>query len=116
MAVVRAILEALKGIKKDLEDLKSLQDPSVLEKARKYDEVKKHLSLLNFPISKVYRKIDDLGSEEIVVEYASQKRKIRILDSGDAEFDPFIEAMNFLNLISLEDMMKIRDAIEPHDE
>ena len=112
MGVFKEILHSLAGIWSDVRTIKQMQDPTLAAKAKKYDEIKKYLEDVHFSVTKVYTKIDDEGAPIICVEYGKELHHIRVDAEGNDVCDPFIVAMNNLNLIPVEDMLRIRDEIE----
>ena len=116
MGVFKEILHSLAGIWADVKVIKQMQDPTLLAKAKRYDEVSKYLSDIRLRVAKVYTKLDDEGAPLVCVEYAKEVRHIRIDRNGGDVCDPFIVAANNLNLIPVEDMMRIKEEIEKNIE
>lgn len=112
MGVFRNILHTLSGIWDDVKKIKSLQDPTIVEKAKRYDEMSEALKDVLFSVTKIYEKVDDNGDTDVFIEYGKETKKIKIRPNEDDEYDPFIIAMNKLNLISFDDMLRIQEAVK----
>ena len=116
MGVFKEILHSLAGIWSDVKTIKQMQDPTLVEKAKRYEAMKRSLDNLRFEVTKVYTKINDEGVPTIYVEYGRQLHTIAVDVNGEATCDPFIVAMNELNLISYEDMVRISDEMKKQKE
>lgn len=115
MGVFREILHAVQGVWADVKKLQEMQDPNLKKKADRYEEITKHLNEISLSVSKVYAKTDDNGNTRVFVEYAPITATI---DCGDGEheavYDKRIVAINMLNLIPYEDMVKISHMVEKY--
>ena len=117
MGVFREILHAVQGVWADVKKLQEMQDPNLKKKADRYEEISKYLNDISFSVSKVYAKTDDNGNTRVYVEYAPL---VATIDCGDNEheavYDKKIVAINMLNIIPYEDMVKISHMVEKNKQ
>jgi len=108
----------LEEIRKDLKIIKEAQkrlldcvDKGMIERSVESERALKYLSSLSFSVSSISKFHDDNGNVRLIVNYGKPCGEIIVGQDG-VYWDAFSEAMNELNLIPYEDMMKIGEAIE----
>lgn len=109
MGVLRNILSELVAARKDLKELKKLQDPKLLEKAERLKVVNEALDNLPMQVKSIAKVVDAQGMPVLRVYYQPIVAEIKADKNGHPVFDKRIEAINFLSLIPLEDMKKISE-------
>lgn len=102
----------LRRILDNQKEIKAMLDPSVLEKAKKYDELSARMKSVKLKVKNISRSIDEQGVDQVVVNYAPLSESIKIYDNGQVVSSDCFKAINFMNLVSLEDMTKISKVIE----
>lgn len=99
-------------ILKEIEDVKKLLDPSIIEKARKYDELCARLKEIKFGVHKVSKSIDEKGRQQVVILYEQPREVVYVYDDGTTESSARFKSMNMLNMVTLRDMRMISEAID----
>lgn len=108
MMTKRILLE----MREDQKQIKKLLDPSIIEKARKYDEFAKYLKDFKLSVSKVSESTDENGYPQVIVIYEPIVEKVSVEGDERVFSSNRFKSINFLNLISITDMKKISTAIE----
>lgn len=116
MGVFKSISNSLVGIWKDVRELKEMQDPKALEKARKYDELKKLVPNLKVSVERIIPSINAKGNTELEIVYSIPHGKIEIDENGNSETDKLVYALNFLDVLSFDDQMRIKEAREIQED
>lgn len=115
MGVLRSISSSLVGIWKDVRELKAMQDPKTLEKARKYDELKELIPNLKVSVEKIIPSVNAKGNTELEIVYSIPHGKIEIDENGNSETDRLVYSLNFLDVLGFDDQMRIREARETQE-
>lgn len=93
------------------EQLKQLS-PQILEKARKYDELKERLKYVTFDVKNVSLFTDSMGNIGVKIAYNVPEVKIYCDSDGNIEKNNRFIAINSLDLVSFSDMKKIQVKID----
>lgn len=101
----------IKEIKSSVNELKLNLAPSIIDKARKYDELIENLSKIKIKVKSAKKVINDSGDKELKVEYEIDPILLSFDEKGNAKYEPMFYALNITNLISYEDMEKLMKAI-----
>lgn len=105
------LIKDIKEIKKEVEKINKSIDSKVIDKARKYDELIKHLDnvVLNL---KITQRINQLGDPEFTLHYSLPDITLYFDSNNELIYDPLFTAINMLNLNKIEDVNKIYDIID----
>lgn len=93
-------------------ELKKALDPKRQEKAELYDEMVKQLSQVQLSVKKAYVSIREDGLYQVVVEYSVPTQYVVIDSENIANCSDTFKAINDLNLINYEDMVRIQKKID----
>ena len=113
---VSEIRDDLKKIKETERRILSALNGEAIAKAARYDELMSYLQALEFSVSRISSKYDDDGNIRIKVTFDVPSYEIAIDPNGDENWSPSLVAMNALNLMSYQDMMRIAEFVEKHNE
>ena len=102
----------IKQIKSSVETVEKLLDKSIVEKAKKFDEMTENLSKVELKIKSAKMTVTDSGEEQLKVEYEIDPVYLQFDPDNNIVYNPEFYAINMLNLISPQDMQKISSAIE----
>lgn len=106
------IFKDIKEIKSEIQHLKETMAGDFEKKSRKLDEIEYYLSKIQLNVKNVSEIIGPDGRTDIRVVYEVPQLFIMFDDSGEIIENETFKAINMLNLISSEDMIKILKAIE----
>ena len=114
MGFFKTVLHSLSGIWDDVKTIKKSLTPNIVKKAELYDQIVENLDALKCSlfVSKIYSKTSDTGDTDVYVEFSTNPNIIEIKDGKEDDYDDFMVALNKLDLISVEDMVKIKDFVE----
>lgn len=102
------------GIRKDIKEIKSRIDcltTETINKAKKYDELIKDLSKIKLKIKKTSFYVDNYGKVGIKVDYQVPQVFLNFDDNNEVIKDELFYVLNTLNLIPIEDQLKISEEI-----
>lgn len=100
-------LKDIKEIKKTLNNLTR----STYSKAQKYDDLSSRLEKIKIKVDKVGTVYDAQGNKQVKVNYSVGPLYVTIDEDGNLKADEMFVAINYLDLISFEDMAKIQKEI-----
>ena len=106
------IFKDVKEIKKQLNDLKSTLTSNIEAKAQKADEYDDYLSKIKLKVKNVNEFYEEDGSVSLRINYEAPQIMLRFTEEGEPVFNELFKAINMLNLVDLDDMKKISDAID----
>lgn len=93
-------------------ELKKALDPNRQAKAELYDELVKKLSLIQLTVNKAYVTLRDDGMYQVIVEYAVPRQTLLIDSENVVITSDTFKAINDLNLVNYDDMVKIQKKID----
>ena len=102
------------GFIKDIKEIKTTLNEiasDTLEKARKYDELMKYLSKIKLELEKAALSYNQDGTYNVKVNYKMPYVLLSFDGDGNVIQNERFTAINMLNLISIDDMMKISEVI-----
>ena len=105
------LIKDIKQTRKIVEDLNQSLNPTIINKAKKYDELMSYLSHLKFSIDKIVEGIDDFGNTKLFITFKSPTLIQEFNEIGEPIKNDFIYSINMLNLVSIEDFEKLGNVI-----
>ena len=93
----------LKEVDEKVDGIIKILETNVKYKAEQYDKITSFLSNLQLEVD-IKKKINDLGNYDYVVSYSIPNVVLSFDEQGDLIQNRVFESINFLNLISFEDM------------
>lgn len=114
MGVLKNILNSVNGMWVELRELKKLQDPTNKVKAEAFDKLNETLAKAQggIKVRNISAKIDEKGNDYVEVRYQPIIERIYVDNNGETNSTPLFKALNYSDLVSFKDQMKIRDAID----
>lgn len=112
MGILKSILREVVELRKEVRNLQALQDPMILEKARRYDEISKHLKNVRLTLENIYPKTSESGDSCVIINYSPRKEIVYFDEHGEPVVPQFVVSANWLNLLSVDEMGRIHTAIE----
>ena len=103
------------GIRKDIKDIKEKVEfitNETINKAKKYDQLVELLSKIKFKTEHTDFFLDEYGKIGINVKYKINPIKIQFDDNNDVIKNETFYAINFLDLVPLEEQMIVMKKIE----
>ena len=102
----------IKEIKDSIKQINSNLDKTIIEKAKKFDELSENLKKVELKIKSAKMHISDSGEEQLKIEYEINPIYLQFDPDNNIVYNPEFYAINMLNLISPQDMQKMSLAIE----
>jgi hypothetical protein len=102
----------IKEIKDSIKQINSNLDKTIIEKAKKFDELSENLKKVELKIKSAKMHISDSGEEQLKIEYEINPIYLQFDQDNNIVCNPEFYAINMLNLISPQDMQKMSLAIE----
>lgn len=106
-----AVKKDIKEIKLSLKNLEATFNKNIKEKAEKYDELYNDIKKIKFDNISLIQGFDNYGNPTIKVNYNFSPIILRFDDNYQLIEDNVFKAINKLNMISLNDMEKLKIAI-----
>ena len=103
------------GFLKDIKEIKETLNKvtsEALNKSVMYDELNNYIEKVNINVQKVSLNYNQDGTYNVKIDYSIPHILLSFDGDGNVIQNERFKAMNMLNLISIEDMMKISDYIE----
>lgn len=108
MSFKKDVKNQLNSIEKKIDNLA----PEILEKAKKYDELKELLKHIKFDVKNASLFSDNLGNIGVKINYFIPEVRIYCDSEGNIEKNNKFYAINKLDLVSFSDMKKIQAKID----
>lgn len=102
----------LDKIEEKIQEISKKLDHSIINKAKKYDEIISLLSNINISAN-VLKKTNLMNGEDyLLIEYKISPTKILCNDDGEIDCDNTFYSLNMLNLLDLEFVKEAQKEIE----
>ena len=105
-------MKVLLEILQNQNEIKKLLDPTVIAKAKKYDELRKTLRDVVIPTKKITVAVGPNGIPQVTILYEQITEVVDVYSDGKTESSGRFKAMNLLDLVPYADMRKISAAID----
>lgn len=105
------IIKFFKNLNKDIAEIKATISGNLSEKAEKLDETQEYLSHISLKVKNVVETIDYNGRPALKIIYECPSVLLMFDDDGNVIPNEQFKAINGLNLIDLDDQMKLVDFI-----
>lgn len=102
----------IKEIKKDTEEIIKILNGDLKEKALEGEEIKNLLSNIELKVKNIVEIPGENGSIDLKIIYEAPQVVLRFDDNNEPYENSVFKAINMLNLISMDDMKKIINAIK----
>lgn len=101
------IRKEIKQIHEDIAGIKEVLTPSVIEKARKYDEMKDLCKNIELNIEKAKYSLDDNGNRVLEIKYDLPTVLIKFDENDKVIKNEIFYSINMLDLVKTEDLKKL---------
>lgn len=106
-------IQQINNTVQQIEDKVDTLTSTTMWKAREYDKLVEALKSVSINVGKCYATFDENTMRYVVkIDYNVPQTVLYISDSGEAEFNTRFRAMNDLNLIPLNDLDAVKNAID----
>lgn len=99
-------------IKKDTEEIIKILNGDLKEKALEGEEIKRLLSNIELKVKSIIEVPGENGSTDLRIIYEAPQIILKFDDNNEPYENNIFKSINMLNLISIDDMQKIVNAIK----
>lgn len=99
-------------IKKDTEEIIKILNGDLKEKALEGEEIKRLLSNIELKVKSIIEVPGENGSTDLRIIYEAPQIILKFDDNNEPYENNVFKSINMLNLISIDDMQKIVNAIK----
>ena len=103
------------GIRKDIKEIRKKVDSltnETINKAKKYDELINNLNKIKIKIDKTSFFVDEYGKIALKIDYQIPPIRLYFDDNDDVIKNETFYSLNILNLVPMEEQLKIVKKIE----
>ena len=105
------ILKDLKELKKDVAEIKATLVGDLEKKGKKYDEMKEDLSYVSLKVKSIVETVDETGKPALKIIYEAPQILLTFDDNGNVLENSVFKAINGLDLIGMNDKIKLIESI-----
>lgn len=103
------------GLRKDVKKILEILEPfekDIMLKAKKYVELTGQVETIKFSVKSITHYIDEKGDYAVKIEYAMPAQMITQDYEKNIVCSDMFKNINYLNMVSFDDMEKITRAVE----
>ena len=104
-------IKDLKELKKDVAEIKASLSSDLSKKSKKLDEIQEDLSNISIKVKNIVETVDYNGKPALKVIYELPQIILLFDDNGNVMENPMFKAINGLDLISMDDKLKLLENI-----
>ena len=110
------LFKDLKQLKQDIAEIKQILSGDLPKKADELKEIKELLPFVHLKVRSITDTIDENGKDALIVVYEAPQIVLRFDDNGNIMLNNVFRAINGLNLIDMEDQIKLLNSIKVKKE